>query len=254
MSGSFEPLLSDPLQIVDVGARGGLAERWSGLEAYVEMIGFEPDPEECNRLNREAAGHERYLPVAIGGERGRVAFHVAAWPVASSTYPTDPAFLERFADGQLLRTVDTREVETTTLDDVCEERGCWPDLLKLDIEGAELDALRGGSRATASALAIDVEVAFAPLRIGAPSFADVDGHLRGRGFSLGGLRRVFWQQRSTGIARPVLVQGDALYLRDDAFEHPDPLSRAKLGLLLRAYAAEISRRQGAWEDSGFLGT
>ncbi len=250
---SRERLRGDPLRIVDVGARGGLAERWAGLEAFVELIGFEPDAEECDRLNRAAGERQRYLPVAIGAERGTVAFHVAAWPVASSAYPADPAFLERFADGALLRTVATREIETTTLDRVCEERGSWPDLLKLDIEGAELDALRGGRRATAGALAIDVEVAFAPLRIGAPSFADVDGHLRGRGFSLGGLRRVFWQQRTEGPRRPVLVQGDALYLSDDAFARPDPLVRAKLELLLSAYAPEISRHRGAWEDAGFLG-
>lgn len=253
MSDARERLRSDRLRIVDVGARGGLAERWAKLTAYVEMIGFEPDPEECDRLNRESGEREHYLPVAIGAERGKVAFHVAAWPVASSIYPADPAFLERFADGQMLRTVATREIETTTLDDVCEERGRWPDLLKLDIEGAELDALRGGSRAAGGALAIDVEVAFAPLRIGAPSFADVDGHLRERGFSLAGLRRVFWQLQPEGLHRPALVQADALYFRDEAFADPDPLVRAKLELLLGAYAPEISQHQGAWEDSGFLG-
>jgi FkbM family methyltransferase len=254
MSESLERLTAEPLRIVDLGARGGLDERWNGLEAFVEMVGFEPDPEECERLNRASADHEHYLPHAIGADRGTATFHVAAWPVASSIYPVDPAFAERFEGGGLLRTVETREIETTTLDDVCEERGICPDLLKLDIEGAELDALRGGARAAADALAIDVEVAFGPLRVGGPSFADVDIDLRERGFSLAGLRRVFWQERCGGLSRPVLVQGDALYLRDEAFERPDPLVRAKLALILRAYAPEVSRHEGAWDDSGFLGS
>jgi FkbM family methyltransferase len=253
MSDSFERLTAKPLRIFDVGARGGLHERWNGLEAFVEMVGFEPDQEECERLNQGSADHERYLPHAVGAHRGTVRFHVAAWPVASSIYPPDPAFLERFENGEMLQTVGIREIETTTLDDVCKERGIWPDLLKLDVEGAELDALHGGPRAAAGALAIDVEVAFAPLRPQAPSFGDVDAWIQGLGFSLGGLKRVFWKERSGDIHRPVLIQGDALYIADEALASPDPLVRAKLELIIRVYAPEISHHHVAWDDANFLG-
>lgn len=109
------------------------------------------------------------------------------------------------------------------------------------MEGAELQVLQGGERATANTLVLDVEVEFAPLRAGQPLFADVDSHLRGRGWSLLGLRRVHWRRsagldpRGTGYGGQ-LTQADALY-------YNAPLVRAglsevmalKLVLILAAY-------------------
>jgi len=102
------------------------------------------------------------------------------------------------------------------LDQACRDEDVWPDCLKLDVEGAELQVLEGGERAAAKALVLDVEVEFAPLRAGQPLFADVDAHLRGRGWSLLGVRRVHWRRsagldpRGTGYGGQ-LTQADALY-------------------------------------------
>jgi hypothetical protein len=171
--------------------------------------------------------------------------------VASSTYPPDPAFVADFADGELLRTVETREIETETLDRICGNHDVWPDLLKLDVEGAELDVLRGGEQAAQGALAIDIEVAFAPLRIGAPLFSEVDAHLHKLGFSPSGLRRVFWRKPIGDVERPVLMQGDLLYLNERASESQDPLRGVKLELILAAYAPDLPTQGSAWEDAGY---
>jgi hypothetical protein len=92
----------------------------------------------------------------------------------------------------------------------------WPDYLKLDVEGAELQVLEGGERATRNTLVLDLEVEFAPLRAGQPLFAEVDTYLRGHGWKLLGIRRVHWRRnagldpRGTGFGGQ-LTQADALY-------------------------------------------
>ena len=67
-------------------------------------------------------------------------------------------------------------------------------MLKLDVEGAELDVLRGGEGVLAEALVLEVEVELNPLFAGQPLFADVDAHLRERGWALQGLRRTSWRR------------------------------------------------------------
>lgn len=84
----------DRLRIVDVGARGGLDPRWERFHPVLELVAFEPDPDECERLNRGAASlpyPARFLPHAVWREANdEVPFHVVTWPVASSSRSVSP--------------------------------------------------------------------------------------------------------------------------------------------------------------------
>ena len=87
---------------MDVGAREGLDPRWKRFESALELIAFEPDPEECARLNRAAASlpyPARFLPHAVWREASEeVPFHVVNWPVASSIYAPNEDFLRPFPE------------------------------------------------------------------------------------------------------------------------------------------------------------
>ena len=189
---------------------------------YIDAVGFEPDPAECERLNREAASQDppiRFLPYALAGGDEEVTFYEANWAPASSIYPPNNEFLGPFPfASHLLGIKGERRIRTVSLDQACRNEDVWPDYLKLDVEGAELQVLDGGERATGGALVLDLEVEFAPLREGQPLFADVDTYLRGRGWCLFGLRRVHWRRnggldpRATGYGGQ-LTQADALYLQ-----------------------------------------
>ena len=52
----------------------------------------------------------------------------------------------------------TRQVNTTTLDAYATAHNVWPELLKIDVEGAELAVLRGGTNVLQAARAIMIEV------------------------------------------------------------------------------------------------
>jgi FkbM family methyltransferase len=122
----------------DVGANQG----WMSVVVAkhcpeVRVVGFEPDPKIAERmletiqLNPEIAERVLARRHAIGATDGEVEFA--------------PSTLENLGTGRLVdgKHDQSFRVECRTVDSVCEELGIRPDVIKIDIEGGELDALRG---------------------------------------------------------------------------------------------------------------
>ena len=92
-------LLNDRLRVAEVGARGGSDDQWRALGANIEIVGFEPDADECLRLNAERTRHNdgrgmplsRYVPTALWRDIGSQEFYVTYDPCCSSVlaYPVN---------------------------------------------------------------------------------------------------------------------------------------------------------------------
>jgi FkbM family methyltransferase len=234
------------LRLVDVGARGGIAPRWEPFTTVLDVTAFEPEPDECERLNRAADSLPypiRYLPVALGKEsRDAVPLHVTNWPVASSVNRPNEEFLRSFPEAERLFSVRQVEaISVTTLDDVAEREGLGADCLKVDVEGAALDVLIGAERTLREALMLEVEAELNPLFTGEALFPAVDSHLRERGWVLQGIRRTSWRRGGqldpsrSGLGGQI-VQLDALYCNDELIGRDLSLARElKLLAMLAAY-------------------
>jgi len=139
----FEQLLEPGMVVVDVGAHVGyytlLAARRVGPNGKV--YAFEPHPRNFALLKRncELNGFRNViaLPMAVSSHSGYSRLYLShrARTGLHSLYPN------RYASHR------TVVVESTTLDGFFEKQG-WPrlDLLKMDIEGAELAALEGSKQ------------------------------------------------------------------------------------------------------------
>lgn len=179
-----------PLVVVDVGARWGAADVWSSLAPHVHVFGFDPDPEECARLNDLAVQREprleTYVPVALGEATKDVTLYVTRQPACSSIYP--PREELRAAAPALssdLELAETQTIRLRSLDEWCADEGVtYVDGLKLDTQGSELGVLRGATTILPSVLWVEVEVEFNPIYQGQPLFGDVDAFLREHGFVL----------------------------------------------------------------------
>lgn len=206
-------LLDRPLVAVDVGCRDGVNAAWRALGPRALLVGFDADPSECARLN-EAAGdspHERYEPVALAAHTGRAALYVTADPQCSSLYPPSEDAIRRYPElGPHTALLETRTIETSTLDAWSEQADPGPiDALKIDVQGAGLDVLRGAERSLSSVRVLELEVEFQPLYRGQPLFADVDHFLRERGFSLWRMRDISHCGLSpAGRDEPMFAVGD----------------------------------------------
>lgn len=234
-----------PIKIVDVGAMDLGETPFARLLEIpgASIVGFEPNPVECARLNEARSENRRYLPHFIGDGTKRT-FHWCEWAATSSLYPPNRRVLDRFTDlSALVRLKGTEEVQTTRLDDIPEVVGA--DFIKVDVQGAALDVLRGGADTVSRALVVECEVEFVPLYEGEPLFAEVDLEMRRRGFLFhkfkGLASRTFapLKRRPDAPAVGQVLWTDAIYVRSFLdFGSLEPSELLKVALILeREYAS-----------------
>jgi FkbM family methyltransferase len=188
--------LSTTATLVDVGARDGPVFLWAEFGDKARIICFEPDREECERLNRAENKNIIYVPCALADHDRGIRLHfVEDDPAASSIYPLIPGFPSYGAS----RPVRMITCPSITLDQYCAQHGIANvDAIKLDTQGSELDILRGGIGSLKTVSFIDIEVEFGEIYEGQPLFCDVDRFLRDHGF-------VLWRLNALAHFSPGLV-------------------------------------------------
>jgi tRNA (mo5U34)-methyltransferase len=230
------------VKIVDVGAAAlhGAVPFHLPLTKLgkANVIGFEPIAAECERLNATAPSGYRFLPYALG-DGSEKTLRVCNVTMTSSLYEPNQELLSAFQDlPELMQVVSRQPLMTKRLDDVPEAADA--DFLKLDVQGAELDVIRGASKSLGSVLVVQTEVEFVPLYESQPLFADVDIALRAHGFVfhkfLGLSGRAFKPFRRKDKRYAPLSQilwADAVYVRDfTRFGELVPDQLLKLALVL----------------------
>jgi FkbM family methyltransferase len=195
--------------IVDGGAHTAhFSHQAASAFPSTRIEAFEPAAATFAKLQRAIAKSPRIRAhkLALGAVSGMRTFHNNTLAQTSSLRrPT--AAGERYFPG-LVSQLAQEEVRVVALGEFCQEHGieCF-DIIKLDLQGGEMDALRGAADLVAMAKIIFIEVQFLQAYKDSALFSDLDIFLRAKGLDL---YQFYDLVRSPIDGR--LLHGDAMFV------------------------------------------
>lgn len=212
----------DKVRICDIGANPLDNEAdYAGFLTHKvgRVIGFEPQEDALAKLNDRKSADETYLPNAVGTGEDMTLYVYKSSGYASKFAP-DPdsrATLARLHTAMQIR--GTFDMPTTRLDDIADVPPI--DVLKIDVQGSELDIIANGRAKLADAVVIQTEVRFFPIYENEPEYAELHSELVAQGFRLHcflNTNTIMTRASETHRMRPnasnQLLDGDAIYYRD----------------------------------------
>lgn len=191
--------------LLDIGANRG---QFSLLVRHhfpdIPIHAFEPLEPERQALRSVVTDPLTVYPFALGTSAGEATFHVTSKRDSSSLLL--PGAAQEAASGVTL--TSSIKVSVARLSELLDVAALpRPILMKLDVQGGELDVLKGASDVLPLIDSIYTEVSFVTLYEQQPLASDITSFLHDRGFTLRGVYNHFF---AAGIGP---TQADFLYVR-----------------------------------------
>ncbi len=200
----LKAVVPKPDVILDCGANvGQMAEAFRKQFPAASIHAFEPVRSVFEKLQVKAETLGVHpVKAAVSDRTGTAEINLTSSPEAHSLL----GYLEGNPCAQWTWAVGKETVETVSLDDWCDQAGVDPqrvDVIKLDVQGAELKALHGAKKLLRSVKAILLEVSFVPIYKDCPLFGEVDSFLGEHGY----------RRRAVYPSDQPNNWGDALYVK-----------------------------------------
>lgn len=196
--------------VLDIGANAGHYGRELRSGGYGgRIISFEPlsDPFEALRRESDRDPQWRCLQLALGKSEGASTMNVAANQAASSSLLPMESWVREAAPEMAY--IGTETVHVTRLDDAATPLMDAEDrvMLKLDVQGSELEVLRGGESTLGRAEVVETELSLVPLYEGQALWREALDYLQDAGFEVASLDPILHDNDGR------LLQMDGIFVR-----------------------------------------
>lgn len=169
---------------IDIGSSAGLQGNWKAIEHKINLIGFDPNVQECERMSKLPHRYKsvKYLPYAIAGEKGTVKLNKTKSIYCYSLLDPNSPWLNRFSFRELFEVVGEENVEVLPLSSVAELKDFDVDVLKTDTQGLELPILSKAQHLLDKAFFVETETGFVENYVGETTYAQIDEFMRRNGY------------------------------------------------------------------------
>jgi len=175
----------EPNTIIDIGASIGMFSKTANhFWANAKIYSFEPLNTSFKKLVNDVNGNPNIelFNFALGDKREKTIINESSYEYSSSILEMSDIHKTAFP---YTANSTKQEIEIYTLDEIfSNKRIVTPVLLKLDVQGFELNVLKGGLRFLKNVDYILIELSFKELYKGQPLFNELYSFLSEKGFEL----------------------------------------------------------------------
>lgn len=172
------------VNLIDIGSSGSLDAKWAPIKGLINLVGFDPNKEECERQNKLPSPYKNstFLPYAVHGKDGVETLYKTRSIYCYSLLKPNKEWLDRFAFHELFDVQGEEPIPVRAIHNIQELNGFLPDVIKIDVQGLELPILSDAARLLESAFYVETETGFTENYIGETTFSQLDGFMRANGF------------------------------------------------------------------------
>jgi len=180
------------LNCFDIGGANDLQPHWFKIQKFANFFSFEPDERSYSELvlKKQHLLNYRIFNCALGSKNEIRPFYLYNEKTGSTLYDFKENYVKDYTN-KYIYPIEQIQIETKTLDFIITENNIsFVNLIKLDVQGAELEILKGltFNNIWKNIYCVELEVNFHDVYEGASNFPDVKAFFEEKGFVLFDLR------------------------------------------------------------------
>ncbi len=211
----------DGIDLIDIGSSGALDDKWTAIKELINLVGFDPNTEECNRQNHLPSQYRKsvFLPYAVHGKSGEEVLHRTKSIFCFSLLKPNKPWLDRFSFYELFTVEAEEPISVCAIDEIEELKSISPDAIKIDVQGLELPILSKAGRLLESAFYVETETGFTSNYVGETTFFQLGAFMQSKGFLMFDINTDHRISRNNPLechktGKEQILWAEAVWLRD----------------------------------------